>query len=167
MILVPQETLAKLQSARRLEQTPTTRVVHSLDAEMRDLLERQNISDEDKIKLYHQTLQRYINLNKQRMAPLTMTLETKKDNDQPTRLEPKALGGDEPPKLEGKGSFDDSSKVKVHLREEPEEEESFHLSRLFAEAPHLKSTPKPRKRRGKTAAGTRTSARLKPKWTPY
>ena len=89
MVLVPQETLTKLQSVRRLEQTPTTRVVHGLDAEMRDLLERQNLSDEDKIKLYHQTLHRYINLNKQRMAPLTMTLETKKDNDHPTGLEPK------------------------------------------------------------------------------
>ena len=55
MVLVPQETLIKLQSARRLEQTPNTRVVHSLDAEMRQLLERQNVSDGDEIKLFHPT----------------------------------------------------------------------------------------------------------------
>ena len=83
MVLIPQETLHKLQSARQLEQTPTTRVVHSLDAEMRELLERDNLSNDDKIKLYHQTLQRYINLNKQRSAPLAMTLESKKVENQP------------------------------------------------------------------------------------
>ena len=158
MVLVPQETLTKLQSVRRLEQTPTTRVVHGLDAEMRDLLERQNLSDEDKIKLYHQTLHRYINLNKQRMAPLTMTLDTKKENDQSSNSKT--------PKLEREASFDGTSKVKLHAREEPEEEESFHLSRLFAEAPHLHTLPKSRSRKGKPAT-SRRSARLKAKWTPY
>ena len=43
---------------------------------MRQLLERQDLTDDQKIKLYHQTLQRYIELNKQRTAPLTMTLQT-------------------------------------------------------------------------------------------
>ena len=161
MVLIPQETLQKLQSARRLEQTPTTRVVHSLDAEMRELLERENLSDDDKIKLYHQTLQRYINLNKQRSAPLAMTLESKKVENQPSKLQPMTPG---PPKLEREIAFDDSSKIHAYLRDDPEEEESYHFPKLFAEAPHLKATPKTKKT--KTLASTRTP-RSRSKWTPY
>ena len=89
MVLIPQETLTNLQSTRRLEQTPTTRVVHGIDTDMRQLLERQYLTDDQKIKLYHQTLQRYIELNKQRTAHLTMTLQTANDktDDQPPKLE--------------------------------------------------------------------------------
>ena len=159
MVLIPQETLTKLQSARRLEQTPTTRVVHGLDAEIRELLDRQNLSDEDKVKLYHQTLHRFINLNKQRMAPLSMTLETKKDDNQP--VNPEAMSS--PPKLEREPSFHDSPTLKLHSKGEPEEEEaSYHLPQLFAEAPHLKPTPKGTKRK----ADTRKRG-PKPKWTTY
>ena len=169
MVLVPQETLTKLQSARRLEQTPTTRVVQSLDADMRDLLERQDLSDEDKIKLYHQTLHRYIHLNRQRTAPLTMTLETKKENVHSPKLEPMASAGDEPPKSEKKDRSDGTPEAKLRFRDEPEEEEeeSFNLSGLFAEAPHLKPTASQKPRKGKPTTSRRSSARLKPKWTPY
>ncbi len=66
MVLVPQETLTKLQSARRIKQTPRNRVVHSVNDEMR----KQDLTDDQKIKLYHQTLQRYMEMIRQRMAPL-------------------------------------------------------------------------------------------------
>ena len=89
-----------------------------------------------------------------------MTLETKKDNEQPPKLEPMSY----PPKLDQEPAVDDSSTIKVHLKEEPEEEDCYHLPRLFAEASHLKFTPKTRKK--KAAASSRTP-RLKPKWTPY
>ena len=83
MVLVPQETLTHLQTARRLEQTPATRAVYGLDNDMRRLLERQDLSDEDKLKLYHQTLRRYMELNKQRKAPLTLTVEPHLSDDPP------------------------------------------------------------------------------------
>ena len=56
MVLVPHDTLSQLQAARLLEQTPTTRVVHGLDKDIMTLLERQDITDEEKMKLYYQTL---------------------------------------------------------------------------------------------------------------
>ena len=149
MVLVPQETLTKLQSARRLEQTPTTRVVHSIDAEMGKLLERQDLNDDQKIKLYHQTLQRYMELNSQRMAPLTMTLKAETDNPAtPSKLKPEL-----PTK---------TTKIKVPLSEDPEED-GYGLPKLFAEASHLPTTPVRRSKRKKS----RRPSLPKQKWTPY
>ena len=105
MVMVPHETLAQLQVARQLEQTPTTRIVHGLDADMRQLLERQDLTDEEKIKRYHQTLQRYLVLNRQRRAPLTMSLQTKdKETEKIIPKLPKASPerNQQPPKLEQK-----------------------------------------------------------------
>ena len=164
MVLIPQETLTKLQSARRLEQTPTTRVVHGIDTDMRQLLERQDLTDDQKIKLYHQTLQRYIELNKQRMAPLTMTLQTENDktDDQPPQLklelpQPARV----PPKLKREKMFKTPTKLKVSLSEWPDEEE-YGLPRLFAEASHLDTHSVKKKRTSKT-----TPTLSKQKWTPY
>lgn len=154
MVLVPQETLTKLQSARRLEQTPTTRVVHGIDDDMRQLLERQDIADDEKVKLYHQTLQRYIELNRQRMKPLTMTLQTEE------------IKNDEPPKLKRELPLATASEVKdipvkspkninIPLKDVPEEDE-YGLPRLFAEA---------NKKKGKRKRGAFTPS--KQPWTPY
>ena len=158
MVLVPQETLIKLQSARRLEQTPTTRVVHGIDTDMRQLLERQDLTDDQKIKLYHQTLQRYIELNRQRMTPLTMTLQTE------------SIKSNEPPKLEREFPHQTPpgvkeilvktpTKMKIPLKESPNEDD-YVLPRLFAEAPLLPTTPKKKKHRS-------TPTLSKRKWTPY
>ena len=95
------------------------------------------------------------------MAPLTMTLESKKMEDQPPIQEPTTPG---PPQLEREISFDDSSKVHAYVKEDPEEEESYLLPKLFAEAPHL--TPTLKKRKKKTVESTKTP-RSRSKWTPY
>ena len=60
MVLAPQETLAHLQTARRLEQTRVPRAVHDLDNDMKRLLEQQDVPDEDELKLHHETLRRYM-----------------------------------------------------------------------------------------------------------
>ena len=124
--MVPHETLAQLQVARQLEQTPTTRIVHGLDADMRQLLERQDLTDEEKIKQYHQTLQRYVVLNRQRRRPLTMTLQTKETEIEMPKL-PKLSPPLEPPKLERE---DDIEAAVDHLPST----EPYGLSKLFAEA---------------------------------
>ena len=60
--------------------------------------------------------------------------------------------------------FDDTSKLKLHLNEEPKEEDSYQLPGLFAEATHLKTTPKTRN--GKWWL-LKKMHHLIPKWTPY
>ena len=90
-----------------------------------------------------------------------MTLESTKAKNQPPKLQSMTPG---PPKLEREMDFDDSSKIHAYLRDDPEEEESYHLPKLFAEAAHLKGTPKTKKT--KTVASTRTP-RSRSKWTPY
>ena len=160
MVLVPQETLTKLQSARRLEQTPTTRVVHGIDTDMRQLLERQDLTDDQKVKLYHQTLQRYMELNRQRMEPLTMTLQSENvKSDEPPKLERELL---HTPKVKDI-LVKSPTKMKIPLKEEPEEDE-YGLPRLFAEAYHLPKTPI--KKKNKKKRGTPTPS-IKPNWSPY
>ena len=163
MVLIPQETLTNLQSTRRLEQTPTTRVVHWIDTDMRQLLERQDLTDGQKIKLYHQTLQRYIELNKQRTAPLTMTLQTAngKTDDQPPKLERELPQPALVPKLKRETVFKTHDKLKIPLRDWPDEE-GYGLPRLFAEASHFPTRSVEKKRPYKT-----TPTLSKQKWTPY
>ena len=150
MVLVPQETLNRLQSSTRLEQTPTTRAVHGLDEDMKQLLERQDITDDQKIKLYHQTLQRYMELNKQRMQPLTMTLQTQE------------IKSDKPPELKREHPLIEApSQIK---KIPPEEEDGYDMQRLFGEADHLPSSPIKRKR---VSTRRRKTTPSKHKWSPY
>ena len=152
MVMVPHETLAQLQVARQLEQTPTTRIVHGLDADMRQLLDRQDLTEDEKIKQYHQTLQRYLTLNRQRRAPLTMTLHAKNSEaESPLSPHPKVAPDLGPPTL--KREVDIDADVD-HLPST----ESYGLSKLFAEASHL-----PPRDKGKR----KTKRKATPKWTSY
>lgn len=155
MVLVPHDTLAQLQAARLLEQTPTTRVVHGLDDDMKKLLERQDVTDEDKIKLYNQTLRRYTILNRQRSAPLTMNLQTSTEDatDRPPKLE--QMLASEPPKLDREPGAQLPTKVKAELKESSGE--SYGLPQLYAQATHLASPQfqgkeKKKKKRRKTTS---------------
>ena len=154
MVLIPQETLARMQASRRLEQTPITRVVHGLDTDMRQLIERPDLSEGEKIKLYQQTLQRYITLNKQRTAPLTMTLDT---NDYRTDLdEPPVLKRE--PTIERTKPSETKPTLKVALKEKIGDDAVNYeeLPHLFATASHL-PTKKSKKKL--------SSSGRKQKWT--
>ena len=165
MVLVPQDTLARMQASRRMEQTPITCVVHGLDTDLRKLLDRQDLSEGDKIKLYQQTLQRYIALNKQRTAPMSMTLK----NEQTTNSDgPSKLDKEQPIDAIETKSIDTKPLLKVGLKEElsDDEEDKFEgLSKLFASASHLpakkqKLSPPVKKRKSKRLYSIR-----KQKWT--
>ncbi len=168
MVLVPQDTLARMQASRRLEQTPITRVVHGLDTDLRKLLERQDLSEGDKIKLYQQTLHRYIALNKQRSAPLSMTLK----NEQTTKLDgPPTLTKEQPiDAIETEPTVTNPS-LKVDLNEAISDDDDVNyegLNKLFATASHLTTKKRkaplfatePKKRKSKRGHSTG-----KQKWT--
>lgn len=170
MVLVPQDTLARMQASRRLEQTPITRVVHGLDTDLRKLIERQDLSEGDKIKLYQQTLQRYITLNKQRTAPLSMTL---KDERAPNLDGPPVLKKELPIQPIETTPTETKPSLKVESKDEVgEDDEDVNyegLPQLFATASHL--PPKKRKlsmfvpTKKKKKQTKRRSSTGKQKWT--
>ena len=161
MILMPEDTLAKLQRSKTVEQTPTTRVLHDLDDEMKRVLDRSDISADDKVKLYHQTLHRYAEFNRQRNAPLTLTLqrETPEKSHSP-HAETESV----------KASTDAS--VPSPKKEDITDAEGPKPRQVFAKATHLpllseddpETTKKKRKRR---TAPKRTVVTRSRQWTPY
>ena len=79
MVLVPENTLQRLQQRQQIL-TPTVRqTLKNLDSEMSDILFSQELDDEAKAKLYNQVLQRYSTYYDQRKGqPLHVKLTTPK-----------------------------------------------------------------------------------------
>ncbi len=73
MALVPQELLERLNQ-QNLEPSPATKATNVLDTEMKDILDRRDISEDEKVKLYNQILSRYLTFDNQRKQPLEMKL---------------------------------------------------------------------------------------------
>lgn len=86
MALVPAEMVDAVQTTampvQNLETSPATKAVLTVDAEMRTILEREDIPADTKIKLYNQTLQRFLKLDDQRKVPLQQNAPSKATDDQ-------------------------------------------------------------------------------------
>ena len=57
MVLVPENTLERLQHHQQILTSPLTQTLKNLDAEMNEILSSKEIDDEMKEKLYNQVLQ--------------------------------------------------------------------------------------------------------------
>lgn len=57
MVLVPENTLGRLQQRQRILTPPVTQTLKNLDSDMEDILASQQLDDEEKAKLYNQLLQ--------------------------------------------------------------------------------------------------------------
>ena len=60
MVLVPENTLERLQQRQQILTPPVTQTLKNLDNQMGDILENKQLDDEEKAKLYNQVLQRYL-----------------------------------------------------------------------------------------------------------
>ena len=79
MILVPENTLERLQQRQQILTPPVTQTLKNLDNEMSDILSSKELEDEAKAKLYNQVLQRYLTYYDQRKGqPLHVKLKTPK-----------------------------------------------------------------------------------------
>ena len=56
MILVPENTLERLQQRQKILTPPVTQTLESLDSEMNDILSSKELDDEAKASLYNQVL---------------------------------------------------------------------------------------------------------------
>ena len=79
MVLVPENTLERLQHRQQILTPPLTQTLKNLDGEMNEILSSKEIDDEQKAKLYNQVLQRYLAYYDQRKGqPLHVKLATPK-----------------------------------------------------------------------------------------
>ena len=79
MILVPENTLERLQQRQQILTPPVTQTLKNLDCEMSDILSSKQQDGEAKTTLYNQVLQRYLTYyDKRKGQPLHVKLSTPK-----------------------------------------------------------------------------------------
>ena len=61
MVVVPEHFLSSMEHQRNVESSPLTQKLTALDGEMEAILGHKDVSDHEKVQLYNQTLQRYLN----------------------------------------------------------------------------------------------------------
>ena len=59
----------KILSSLKYDQPPTSTVLSDLDAEMQKVLDQKSLSDEEKVEMYNQILQKHISFYRQHRAP--------------------------------------------------------------------------------------------------
>ena len=90
MVLVPENTLERMQQRQQILTPPVTQTLKNLDSEMNDILSSKHLSDEEKATLYNQVLQRYLTYYDQRKGqPLHVKLATPKSSETPKPEESK------------------------------------------------------------------------------
>ena len=84
MVLVPENTLERLQQRRQILTPPVTQTLRTLENEMSDILSSKELDDQSKAKLYNQVLQRYLTYYDQpKGQPLHVKLTTVKPAETP------------------------------------------------------------------------------------
>ena len=79
MVLVPENTLRRMQQRRQILTPTVTQTLKNLDSEMNDILSSKQLNDEQKAKLYNQVLQCYLTYYDRRKGqPLHAKLITPK-----------------------------------------------------------------------------------------
>ena len=66
MILVPEDMYARFEQKQKIESLPLVKNMMNSDREMSDVLQRTDIPDSEKQKLYNANLERYMNLQQQK-----------------------------------------------------------------------------------------------------
>ena len=84
MVLVPENTLERLQQRQQMLTPPITQILRNLDSEMTDILSSKELDDEQKARLYNQVLQQYLTYYDQRKGqPLHVKISTPKAVETP------------------------------------------------------------------------------------
>ena len=90
MVLVPENTLERMQQRQQILTPPLTQTLKNLDSEMNDILSSKQLKVEEKAKLYNQVLQRYLTYYDQRKdQAVHVKLTTPKSSETPKPEESK------------------------------------------------------------------------------
>ena len=92
MILVPEDAYAKFEQKQKLETSPIVKNMMKTDTEMSSTLQRMDMDDADKQKLYYANLERYLNLKQQNDSQIpTVQIQSNNENKEqpvPSETEP-------------------------------------------------------------------------------
>ena len=90
MILVPEDMFARFEQKQKIETSPIVTNMIKTDGEMSNILERTDIDDAQKQKLYYANLERYLNLRRQKDDQIpTVQLSIKNnEKDESVKLAP-------------------------------------------------------------------------------
>ena len=89
MILVPEDTFGRFEQKQKLETSPLVNNMMQKDTEMSDILQRKDIEDDEKQKLYYANLERYMNIMQQNSKETpTVQLATNYDESNKTEITP-------------------------------------------------------------------------------
>ena len=84
MVLVPENTLERLQQRQQILTPAVKQTLRNLDSEMTDILSSKELDDEQKARLYNQVLQRCLTFYEQRKGqPLHVKISTPKAVETP------------------------------------------------------------------------------------
>ena len=100
MALVPEEVLDRFERKQRIETSPITSDLMRDDIRLSDILEHSDLSDVDKQKLYNTSLERYLELRRQKdsQVPTVRFAPLKDEEKQPALELPGAVTVDHMPK---------------------------------------------------------------------
>jgi hypothetical protein len=89
MILVPEDAFARFEQKLKLETSPLLNNMMQKETEMSDILQRKDIEDDEKQKLYYANLERYMNIMQQKSKEIpTVQLATNNDESDKTEITP-------------------------------------------------------------------------------
>ena len=93
MVLVPENYLTSIHQNQKIQTTPAVKTLGELDTEMSGILSRHDIGDDEKVKLYNQAMQKYLEFDRQRKVkePLAVKLvssdEDKKESKETAKID--------------------------------------------------------------------------------
>ena len=82
MILVPEDVYAKFEQKQKIESSPLVRNMMNADREMANVLQKTDVQNSEKQKLYYANFERYMNLQQQKDNQIpTVRLTTNDENN--------------------------------------------------------------------------------------
>ena len=82
MVLVPEEALQRYEQRQRLETSPLMGTMMHKDTQISDILQRDDVTDDEKPKLFNTYLERYLELRREKETPSTVMKEEQRAEQQ-------------------------------------------------------------------------------------
>ena len=86
MVLIPEDALHRYEQRQRLDTAPITSNMMQKDTDMSNVLQRSDIDDDEKQKLYHANLERYLNLRRQKDDQIPSVRITPESKEKPVKM---------------------------------------------------------------------------------
>ena len=88
MILVPEHAYARFEQKQKLETSPIMKNMINTDTDMTDILQRTDVDDTEKQKLYYANLEKYLNLRQQKdsQTPTVQITPSAPNREEPSHL---------------------------------------------------------------------------------